>query len=377
VSDKPDSWPESHATTSLEATAADHQLAIEAVEIVSEREGLPRNYRMRADRHYVDQLAAPSAGQPVRMVAVGQVDCEALDPDLDLRPLIESIRSHGILHPLLVRRENARYAVIAGRKRFVAAQLLRLASVPCLVHELTDNEASALEAADNLTVRPAIDRDAVAPNVAAVQRLLAAHLSAIGRSADSPPDDAGALGHAAFDLLKAHAWRAARLLGALDLVANAPFAPRRERALATIVDEVIEGFLPESRLSGITIRAEMREDLSSSGLNDGQLVAGVAGALLATLPLVEDAVRPTVTIRTSSPAAGAIAIEVTQTNARVAQRLVDRFFDDDPSAGRPGGYGSAIGALAAKALAERHGGQATFEGIEEGSRLTIQLLRHS
>src|SRR5499426_3690143 len=62
------------------------------VEAVREREGLPSNYRMRADRHYVDQLAAPAAGQPVRMLPIAQVDLETPRPQADLRPLIESVR---------------------------------------------------------------------------------------------------------------------------------------------------------------------------------------------------------------------------------------------------------------------------------------------
>src|SRR5256885_16709036 len=39
----------------------------EPTESTVTREGLPRHYRMRADRHYVDQLDTVSTGQPVRM----------------------------------------------------------------------------------------------------------------------------------------------------------------------------------------------------------------------------------------------------------------------------------------------------------------------
>src|SRR5882757_5571151 len=52
--------------------------SIEDLEVdgLQEREGLPSNYRMRADRHYVDQLAAPATGQPVRMLPIAQVELE-------------------------------------------------------------------------------------------------------------------------------------------------------------------------------------------------------------------------------------------------------------------------------------------------------------
>ena len=62
--------------------------------------------------------------------------------------------------------------------------------------------------------------------------------------ADLTVEGAGALNRAVSDLLKAHAWRAARLVGAFDLIANAACPPQRERALATIVDDVIDGFAP-------------------------------------------------------------------------------------------------------------------------------------
>jgi hypothetical protein len=77
-----------------------------------EREGLPRGYRMRADKHYVDLMGAHSTDQPVRMVPIGQIDADAAIPTADLRLLIESIRSYGIVHPLLVRRQTGRYAIV-------------------------------------------------------------------------------------------------------------------------------------------------------------------------------------------------------------------------------------------------------------------------
>src|SRR5205807_941776 len=91
-------------------------------ELPSIREGLPRHYQMRADRHYVDQLATQSAGDPVRMIPVNQLEAEPAEVGVSLRPLIESIRLHGVLHPLLVRRCETGYHVIAGHKRLAAAK---------------------------------------------------------------------------------------------------------------------------------------------------------------------------------------------------------------------------------------------------------------
>src|SRR6185437_7262661 len=118
-----------------------------------EREGLPRGYRMRADSHYVEHLMSQVDAQPVRMIPIEQISS---GPSLDqgvLRPLIESIRSHGIVQPVLVRRtETGGYAVIAGHKRLAAAKWLRHGTVPCLVHSVDSQHATMLTRAEGLRV---------------------------------------------------------------------------------------------------------------------------------------------------------------------------------------------------------------------------------
>jgi hypothetical protein len=361
--------------------------SIEDVEVdgVHEREGLPPGYRMRADRHYVEQLAAPAAGQPVRMLPIGQIDVETQRPHADLRPLIESVRVHGIVQPLLVRRRDARFVVVAGRKRLLAAQMLRLQSVPCLVHELNDSEAAALAVADNLSVGQPARAETGAPDFAAVRRLIAAHVATIRNCADIGSmviRDAGLLNRSAHDLLEAHAWRAAQLLAAADVLlasstSSASRACEADRALATIVDEVIEGFAPETRLGGIALRSDIREALSSSGLNHRHLASGLIGALMATLPLIEHVVRPSVVIKASSTGTAGVLFEVIQTDAPVDVRLVKQFFEDVTPIDRPGGYASTLGALVVKTVAEQHSGDATFEALDYGSRLTMLVTRRS
>lgn len=361
--------------------------SIEDVEVdgVHEREGLPPSYRMRADRHYVDQLAAPAAGQPVRMLPIGQVEVDAPRSHADLRPLIESVRVHGIVQPLLVRRRESRFVVVAGRKRLLAAQMLRLQSVPCMVHELNDSEAAALAAADNLSVGQPVRAETGAPDFAAVRRLIATHVATIRSCADIGSvviRDAGLLNRSAHDLLEAHAWRAAQLLAAADVLSastasSVGHASQADRALATIVDEVIDGFAPEARLGGIVLRSDIREALSSSGLNQRQIVTALIGALMATLPLVEHAVRPSLAIKASGTGSAGVLFEVIQTDAPVDPRLVKQFFLDDISIDRPGGYAAMLGALVVKAVAAQHSGDATFEALDHGSRLTMLVTRRS
>src|SRR4028118_245932 len=72
------------------------------------------------------------------------------DPD-KLEQLVLSIKEHGILEPLLVRpRPGGEYELVAGERRYRAAQKLGLAEVPVVIRKLTDEEALALSLIENL-----------------------------------------------------------------------------------------------------------------------------------------------------------------------------------------------------------------------------------
>ena len=355
--------------------AADRPLSVESIEAATEREGLPRSYRMRADSHYVDQLASAS-GNPVRMIPISQIDGPAMGSESDLRPLIESVRLHGIVQPLLVRRVEGRYAIVAGRKRLASAQMLQLPTVPCVIRDVLEAEAASLQAADNLRLQVPGQALLEPADTTSIDRFLAEQVSAIRKCADLVAAP-GMLNRAALDLLKANIWRAERFVGALGLVRNAIFPVEHERALASIVDAVIDGFQPECRLMAVTLRSEVREPLTSSGLNGGQLFAGLAGAVMATLPLLQDTIRPTITLRVTSQEGSGVSCDILQADAAVSGAVAANFFGDPKAIELHGGPAATVGALAAKALAEQHRGFATFESFEIGSKLTLWLMRRS
>jgi len=73
-----------------------------------------------------------------------------MDPQA-LQELADSIRAQGILQPIVVRALSAqRYEIIAGERRWRAAQLARLESVPALVREFSDEAAIALALIENI-----------------------------------------------------------------------------------------------------------------------------------------------------------------------------------------------------------------------------------
>ena len=67
-----------------------------------------------------------------------------------LRELASSIRRHGILQPLTVRRTAAGWELVAGERRLRAARLAGLVRVPCLEAEVDDRSSALLALVENL-----------------------------------------------------------------------------------------------------------------------------------------------------------------------------------------------------------------------------------
>ena len=70
--------------------------------------------------------------------------------DAAMDELMESIRTHGVLSPLLARPKGEGYELVSGHRRRLAAQKLGLPTVPVLVREMTDDEAVILMVDSNL-----------------------------------------------------------------------------------------------------------------------------------------------------------------------------------------------------------------------------------
>lgn len=117
------------------------------------RFGLPTAVRMRHDHHFVDQLNR-SAGVPIgRLIPIEDIHPNPNQPRHeigDLSELIASVREKGVLEPILVRPLEGRFQIIAGERRFRAAQEVGLADVPCIVRESSDAETIEIALIENL-----------------------------------------------------------------------------------------------------------------------------------------------------------------------------------------------------------------------------------
>lgn len=73
-------------------------------------------------------------------------------PKAELEELAASIKAHGLIQPITIRALDAEdlYQIVAGERRFRAVQLLGWATIPAIVKDLSDEEASAIMLAENV-----------------------------------------------------------------------------------------------------------------------------------------------------------------------------------------------------------------------------------
>lgn len=111
---------------------------------------------MRNVSAFLTPLAEPIEALPLSEVPIEQITLPAQQPRRYFDPakmahLIESVREHGILEPLIVRPiAPNQYELIAGERRFRAAQSLNLTAVPISSREFTDREAQQIALVENL-----------------------------------------------------------------------------------------------------------------------------------------------------------------------------------------------------------------------------------
>jgi len=106
-------------------------------------------------------VAAPAvAPTPITGGGQLQIDIDLIDPspyqprtrfsEAAMEELAQSIRSSGIIQPLVVRRVGSRYQLIAGERRWRAAQRAQLLRVPAVLRDVGDEQALELTLVENI-----------------------------------------------------------------------------------------------------------------------------------------------------------------------------------------------------------------------------------
>ena len=90
---------------------------------------------------------------PIEQVSPGRFQPRQRFNDEEMASLVESVRARGILQPILVRRaplQDGGYEIIAGERRWRAAQRAQLHEIPVIVREFSDEESLEIALIENL-----------------------------------------------------------------------------------------------------------------------------------------------------------------------------------------------------------------------------------
>ena len=101
------------------------------------------------------QSEAGSNTEQESLVAIDKVKPNPNQPrthfnETELRELSESIKAHGVLQPLLVRKQGDGFEIIAGERRYQAAKLAGLTEVPVTIKEADDQAVLEMALIENL-----------------------------------------------------------------------------------------------------------------------------------------------------------------------------------------------------------------------------------
>ncbi|MEO6845856.1 MAG: ParB/RepB/Spo0J family partition protein [Chthoniobacterales bacterium] len=105
------------------------------------------------------KIAAPvpsvELGERVQTISLGEIVPSSFQPRREfredhLKELIDSIRERGIIQPLIVRKNEGKFELIAGERRWRAAQVVGLKDAPVIIREASDREVLELALIENL-----------------------------------------------------------------------------------------------------------------------------------------------------------------------------------------------------------------------------------
>ncbi|MFC4100757.1 nucleoid occlusion protein [Paenibacillus xanthanilyticus] len=95
------------------------------------------------------------AQDEVKQIPIGEIDTSPYQPrtifdDERIDELCQTIKTHGVIQPIVVRMRNNRYEIIAGERRYRAVKKLGLDTIPAIVREFNDSQAASIALIENL-----------------------------------------------------------------------------------------------------------------------------------------------------------------------------------------------------------------------------------
>lgn len=95
-------------------------------------------------------FAAPETEMPLEQIVPNPNQPRTHFNESELEELSESIRENGVLQPLLVRKNDSKYEIIAGERRYQASKIAGLEKVPVIVRDVDDQKMLELALIENL-----------------------------------------------------------------------------------------------------------------------------------------------------------------------------------------------------------------------------------
>ena len=322
---------------------------------------------MRADAHYVDQLDAPPA-LAVQVLAIGALDCD--EPQAPIAALVESIRRHGVLEPLIVQKRDRRHRIISGRKRLAAAAAAGLREVPCIVRRVADDEAQTLAVAARAVMTPAPEvktspLTAVDDQIACALATVVSATAVLGAGA-SPLTETVTL-----DTLRAEAQRALCMLRAAAVVRGGPGGPRGFVAPRAVVERVADLVAADARLRGIVVETSWTgTERALLNVNDEQLAGTLGAVVLSMFSALRRMDGAGLIVSASIDAQGVVTLAIEQKFVVAPESWLA-----PPAAAAEDGAdsGHLVPLIALRQLAEASGGRLVTSRLPHATRVAVDL----
>lgn len=96
-----------------------------------------------------------SGQEEVRQIPIQDIDTSPFQPrtifdDERIDELCQTIKTHGVIQPIVVRARNGRYEIIAGERRWRAVTKLGYETIPAIIREFNDSQTASIALIENL-----------------------------------------------------------------------------------------------------------------------------------------------------------------------------------------------------------------------------------
>ncbi|SFS75967.1 nucleoid occlusion protein [Paenibacillus sp. 453mf] len=100
-------------------------------------------------------LTERSSGDEVKQIPINEIVSSPYQPrtifdDEKIDELCQTIKTHGVIQPIVVRIRNSQYEIIAGERRWRAVKKLGMEHIPAIVREFNDSQAASIALIENL-----------------------------------------------------------------------------------------------------------------------------------------------------------------------------------------------------------------------------------